>query len=47
MNASAGIVERIEQGAAPMVVARFGVHGTRRILASYVTVERRARGEVW
>jgi hypothetical protein len=30
-----------------MVVARFGVHGTRRILASYVTVERRARGEVW
>jgi DNA helicase-2/ATP-dependent DNA helicase PcrA len=43
----AGIVERIEQGAAPMVVARFGVHGTRRILASYVTVERRARGEVW
>jgi DNA helicase-2/ATP-dependent DNA helicase PcrA len=43
----AGIVERIEQGAAPMIVARFGVHGTRRILASYVTVERRARGEVW
>jgi DNA helicase II / ATP-dependent DNA helicase PcrA len=43
----AGIVERIEQGAAPMVIARFGVHGTRRILASYVTVERRARGEVW
>jgi hypothetical protein len=24
-----------------MVIARFGVHGTRRILASYVTVERR------
>jgi DNA helicase-2/ATP-dependent DNA helicase PcrA len=43
----AGVVERVEQGAAPMVVARFGVHGTRRILASYVTVERRARGEVW
>jgi DNA helicase-2/ATP-dependent DNA helicase PcrA len=44
----AGIVERIEHGAAPMVVARFGVHGTRRILASYVTVEKRgARGEVW
>jgi DNA helicase-2/ATP-dependent DNA helicase PcrA len=43
----AGIVERIELGAAPMVVARFGVHGTKRILASYVTVERRARGEVW
>ncbi len=42
-----GIVERIEQGAAPMVVARFGLHGTKRILASYVTVERRARGEVW
>jgi DNA helicase II / ATP-dependent DNA helicase PcrA len=37
----AGIVERIEQGAAPMVVARFGVHGTRRILASYITLERR------
>jgi DNA helicase-2/ATP-dependent DNA helicase PcrA len=42
-----GIVERIEQGAAPMVVARFGVHGTRRILASYVTVDRRARGDVF
>jgi DNA helicase-2/ATP-dependent DNA helicase PcrA len=37
----AGIVERIEQGAAPMVIARFGVHGTRRILASYITLERR------
>jgi DNA helicase-2/ATP-dependent DNA helicase PcrA len=37
----AGVVERIEQGAAPMVVARFGVHGTRRILASYITLERR------
>jgi len=43
----AGIVERIEVGAAPMVVARFGVHGTRRILASYVTLEKRARGEAW
>ena len=42
-----GVVERIEQGAAPMVIARFGVHGTRRILASYVTLEKRARGEVW
>jgi DNA helicase-2/ATP-dependent DNA helicase PcrA len=37
----AGVVERVEQGAAPMVVARFGVHGTRRILASYITLERR------
>jgi DNA helicase-2/ATP-dependent DNA helicase PcrA len=42
-----GVVERIEQGAAPMVVARFGVHGTRRILATYVTVDRRARGNVF
>ena len=42
-----GVVERIEQGAAPMVVARFGVHGTRRILASYVTLDRRARGNVF
>jgi DNA helicase-2/ATP-dependent DNA helicase PcrA len=38
-----GVVERIEHGAAPMIVARFGVHGTRRILASYLEVERRRR----
>jgi DNA helicase-2/ATP-dependent DNA helicase PcrA len=42
-----GVVERIEQGAAPMVIARFGVHGTKRILASYVTLDRRARGNVF
>jgi hypothetical protein len=32
-------VERVEMGAAPMVVARFGVHGTRRILAQYLELE--------
>jgi len=43
-----GVVERVEPGAtAPMVIARFGVHGTKRILASYVTVERRARGNAF
>jgi len=34
-----GVVERVEMGAAPMVVARFGVHGTRRILAAYLELE--------
>jgi DNA helicase-2/ATP-dependent DNA helicase PcrA len=34
-----GIVESVEMGAAPMVIARFGVHGTRRILASYLELE--------
>ncbi|HEY3499325.1 MAG TPA: UvrD-helicase domain-containing protein [Polyangiaceae bacterium] len=38
-----GIVEGVEHGAAPMIVARFGVHGTRRILASYLSLERRSR----
>jgi DNA helicase-2/ATP-dependent DNA helicase PcrA len=38
-----GIVEKVEHGAAPMIVARFGVHGSRRILASYLSVERRSR----
>jgi DNA helicase-2/ATP-dependent DNA helicase PcrA len=42
-----GVVERIEQGVAPMIVARFGVHGSRRILASYLQVERRARRDAW
>ena len=39
-----GVVERVEHGAQPMVIARFGVHGSKRIIASYVTVERRAGG---
>jgi DNA helicase-2/ATP-dependent DNA helicase PcrA len=34
-----GIVERVEMGAAPMVIARFGVHGTRRILAEYLEID--------
>jgi len=43
-----GVVERVEQGAAaPMIVARFGPHGSRRILASYLTLDRRARRDVW
>jgi DNA helicase-2/ATP-dependent DNA helicase PcrA len=31
-----GVVERVEGGAAPVVVARFGPHGSRRILSSYL-----------
>ncbi len=42
-----GVVERVEHGNAPMVVARFGPHGSRRILASYLTLDRRARRDVW
>jgi DNA helicase-2/ATP-dependent DNA helicase PcrA len=42
-----GVVERVEQGAAPMIVARFGPHGSRRILASYLTLDRRAPRNVW
>ncbi len=42
-----GVVERVEQGSAPTVVARFGIHGSRRILASYLTLDRRARRDVW
>ena len=34
-----GVVERVEMGASPMVVARFGVHGTRRILAAYLELD--------
>jgi DNA helicase-2/ATP-dependent DNA helicase PcrA len=42
-----GVVERVELGASPMIVARFGPHGSRRILASYLTLDRRARRDVW
>ncbi|HEX6764366.1 MAG TPA: 3'-5' exonuclease, partial [Polyangiaceae bacterium] len=31
-----GVVERVEGGPAPVVVARFGPHGSRRILSSYL-----------
>ena len=31
-----GVVERVEGGMAPVVVARFGPHGSRRILSSYL-----------
>jgi DNA helicase-2/ATP-dependent DNA helicase PcrA len=31
-----GVVERVEGGAPPIVVARFGPHGSRRIVSSYL-----------
>ncbi len=35
-----GVVERVEAGAAPSVVARFPGHGTKRILAQFLDFER-------